>query len=1315
MGASFVQSSFLGGEWSPLAQGRVTDPAYKTACNIMFNAYPTEAGAWTRRSGARYLAHTKGGLPAKLRAFDFNVKQPYMCEFSSGFLRFFAGLGLLSTEASDGTVYLGGVQTANPAKIIVLSTIPAGWANGDTVTFSLNSVPASCPDLLGRQFLIANLDTGTQSFTLQDAITGDDVDGSAWTYTPPAAGSPADQIFKVLELATPYTGTLWNSIRTVQNSTDLLVLQASVQPQVVTKGDIGEGDTQFVINPQAFTDGPYLDINTYSTTCALGGLSGSVSITFNSTTNVNHGEGLQSTDVGRLLRFQGGPAAWVTGNTYPKQATVLGSDENIYTSIVGANTGHDPTTDDGTHWQIAPQTIIWTWLQITAVTDDTHATGTIMGETLQSATATTQWQLGLYSDTTGWPSCGVYHDGRLWIAGTNFDDTNRVDGSVSDDFFNFAPTAFDGTVADDNGVSATFNADDVNAIFWLLSTEDGLILGTQAGEWRIQASVLNDPITPTNIQARRVSKYGCANIEPVQAGAQTVFVQRQQRRLVAHEQDTAGSYVGVNLTANADHTSVSGIDEIAWQQEPLLCIWQREDDGSLTGATYRKRHYSGFTVEVDAFNGFHRHQLANGRTVKSIQASPAYDGLSDTLYFITNQPHPSQPDHNVYWVQTFMPFFDTGQPDWAAYFTDGGGTPPYAQLFQTSNGDSFDGIRIFGLWPLNGLTVAPVLGGLDLGDRTVSNGRCDVAFGTDPDAQFTLAFFQGLNDGTDYDVFSVGAGSITSGTNTPPVAANSLLAYVGDDSVVMGNSGYQVMLADGAGEFVYQMNAGGSVPGVRKFDAVSGVEIAQTALTMPATVYYLHDNGFIYVSTGGNTSPIQEISTATATFGASNAYGASSSSLSGSGITPPPTHFQLMDGTICGCTIPGVDGINRDYIVFTGLRGAQTINEVTFVQVNGQGTWVDSGGNSLQLNTAQVDGKTYVSACTGPVLQGGAIFFAMERPYPGTWATDGTEFAVLHQFVFDQTHTSIGSFPLLHLTAPQIDPTWTNITNIVGPAYDQIDGTVLFFIETGDAVTNTKYLCKFNPWTVSFLWKLAWPGNDNIGNFSDDQTMASLRLRGRAVFVQVGSGNGAYLVDTVAGTVTTQAINSGFSFSVPQFYDEGSGSVTFYGGFSPGSGPTMHYLGAYLPANGDTMGGQWGRFYLGVDYPSGEQTTTYTVPLSLGTTYTSQGQLLRPDFGPDAGTRNGPAFGKKRRLHWYSASAYRVRSVTFGTNFTQQFAAPLADQGSALATAPALYSGVFSTTITSDYSFSEQIAWQITRPYPATFTAMGGYVEAMDK
>jgi len=124
---------------------------------------------------------------------------------------------------------------------------------------------------------------------------------------------------------------------------------------------------------------------------------------------------------------------------------------------------------------------------------------------------------------------------------------------------------------------------------------------------------------------------------------------------------------------------------------------------------------------------------------------------------------------------------------------------------------------------------------------------------------------------------------------------------------------------------------------------------------------------------------------------------------------------------------------------------------------------------------------------------------------------------------------------------------------------------------------------------------------------------------------------------------------------------------------------------------------------------------TYSVPMSVGATYTSRGQLLRPDYGVDAGAQNGPAFGKLRRIHKWAAAFWKSRGVSLGTVFGKLFPVALRTPGKTVVLAPTLYSGVISDTIQCDDSYDAQIAWEITRPYPVTILAVGGYISTADK
>src|SRR5258708_6458795 len=94
--ATQLQTNFNGGEWSPLAYGRVDLAKYKNGLATCLNYVPTSQGGLTRRPGTRFVAEVKNSAnPVRLQRFEFSVTQAYMLEFGAGYIRFYTNEGQL--------------------------------------------------------------------------------------------------------------------------------------------------------------------------------------------------------------------------------------------------------------------------------------------------------------------------------------------------------------------------------------------------------------------------------------------------------------------------------------------------------------------------------------------------------------------------------------------------------------------------------------------------------------------------------------------------------------------------------------------------------------------------------------------------------------------------------------------------------------------------------------------------------------------------------------------------------------------------------------------------------------------------------------------------------------------------------------------------------------------------------------------------------------------------------------------------------------------------------------------------------------------
>lgn len=355
----------------------------------------------------------------------------------------------------------------------------------------------------------------------------------------------------------------------------------------------------------------------------------------------------------------------------------------------------------------------------------------IIGPALLYTTAINTWRLGLFTSATGYPKCGTYHEGRLWLSGLV---SNRVDASALVDIFGgqapthfyFTPTVLDGTVTDACAISYTLDGPDVNAVFWMEPDHQGIIAGTQAGEWLISASALNSPLTPINMQAHRVTKIGCANIEPRRTDHTLTFVQKDKHKIMEYFADIfSGKFSAPNLTLTAAHLSTRGLEELAYQNGTTPILWARCTDGTLIGASYKRD--SLMQSQGPTFAAWHNHILGSGRVIENISVGPsAIDattppGLLDTLSMVTNDTVT-----NIRHIVFLTNLFEEIDPETSAWFLDDAIAPTVIR--DVTVGGRL-GVNLYGLWPLNGKTCTAFLAGVDCGEFAISNGAMFVPYG----------------------------------------------------------------------------------------------------------------------------------------------------------------------------------------------------------------------------------------------------------------------------------------------------------------------------------------------------------------------------------------------------------------------------------------------------------------------------------------------------------------------------------------------------------------------------------------------------------
>ena len=290
--------------------------------------------------------------------------------------------------------------------------------------------------------------------------------------------------------------------------------------------------------------------------------------------------------------------------------------------------------------------------KITGFTSATVVAATTQDD-FDNTNAVSTWKLGAFSGTTGHPSCVSFFEQRLVFAGTS-SEPQTLYFSKAGDYENMTS----GTNADDAMVY-TIASNQVNRIRYLKSQRT-LIVGTTGGEFTVSADGTDAAITPTNIVIKKQSSYGTANVDAQPAGSSILFLQKAKRKIreLTYNFDVDG-YVAADLTILNDIVTKSGINEMAYQQEPDSILWCVREDGEFVGLTYQR------SENVVAW---HRHKLggtfgtgssATGFGVVESVASISGELTEDELYVIVKRTINGATKR---YVEVFAPFdFDETQ------------------------------------------------------------------------------------------------------------------------------------------------------------------------------------------------------------------------------------------------------------------------------------------------------------------------------------------------------------------------------------------------------------------------------------------------------------------------------------------------------------------------------------------------------------------------------------------------------------------------------------------------------------------------------
>jgi hypothetical protein len=445
----------------------------------------------------------------------------------------------------------------------------------------------------------------------------------------------------IFEIPTTYTTAQLADLNFTQSVDVLYLCHPDHPPRKLSR----TGHTSWTLTDVAFIDGPFLNTNITTTTIAPSATSGNITLTASASLWV-------STDVGRHVRIKHGST--------------------------------------------------WGYAFVTAYTSATVVNATVV-ENFGAATAQSNWRLGVFSETTGYPSCSMFFEDRIFYAGCN-DYPQRIDGSRTGTYDDFSPSDSDGTVTASHSLAVSLNSSNVNNIQWMMDDEKGLLVGTVGGEWIVRPSTLSEAMSSTNVTAKRSTGFGSSKYQAIRTGRASLYIQRAGRKVreLAYVYEVDG-FRSPDMTIMSEHISEGGLTHFDYQQEPWGVVWFVRADGVLVGLTYERDH------EVI---GWHRHIIggsfgSGNAVVESLSVIPNAAGTADELWLIVKRTIDGSTKRYIEYMEGR---FD-GEDTINAMFGD--------------SGLSYDGSPvsvISGLDHLEGETVQVLADGATHPDRVVASG-----------------------------------------------------------------------------------------------------------------------------------------------------------------------------------------------------------------------------------------------------------------------------------------------------------------------------------------------------------------------------------------------------------------------------------------------------------------------------------------------------------------------------------------------------------------------------------------------------------------
>lgn len=665
-----IQSSFAAGELSSAVSARVDLAKYRAGLALARNFFIMAYGGAATRPGTAICGRCKQLPPTKPRdiPFIYGTLQAYMLEFGDFYMRPLMNGGYIL----EPSFVIAGVTRANPG---VFHIVGHGYAPGDQVFINGAAGMPQINSTAGYQYKVATVPD-------VDHVTFTDLDGNAVNTTAFGVYTGGGVAARLFTLVTPYAVADLPLLKYTQSADVMTLTHPNYAPRDLTRTE------HWVWTLSSITFAAQVQVPTSVVLTQLGSAATTLDFYYVVTalTDAPAEESLPT-------------VAAVVKNEALNQNTGI----NNQVAWTAPATGPTPTrynvfgSRPVLHGAAAPT--------VFGYIGQTTSTSFVDTNIAPDYTQAPPSHANPFSGSN-YPGCSSYFQGRkAFAAPAAFPETIYLTQSN-----NFKNMDVHIPVQDNDAVTASLTAQQVNAIKHLLSMNNALLALTSSGAWMISGGSQSDVVTPASIVATAQAFNGCADVPPIPVNYDILYVQARGSKV----RDLAYNFY-VNLYTGNDISVLSNhlffgyqIVEWCYQEEPYYQILAVRNDGQILSFTYLK--------EQDVYAWTHYDTPGNTGTdlYQSISSIP--EGQENAVYMVVERTIPG--------VNAGAPVYYQERQASRNFYTNGAAdvTKPWC----VDSGIEYVGAPtrvITGLDHLNGCMVSILADGSVQRKRLVVNGK----------------------------------------------------------------------------------------------------------------------------------------------------------------------------------------------------------------------------------------------------------------------------------------------------------------------------------------------------------------------------------------------------------------------------------------------------------------------------------------------------------------------------------------------------------------------------------------------------------------